>query len=147
MATLGPKYPTRPLGPPRDVSLTKAGAGIKAQEFDEGWVYELYAPIGSAPGVMPRAKTAKLIFEGHWLAAFEADGVNYLTLWVHRKTHDRLFPAGPPSYRYYDDEASRDALTRYSTWVDPNDTNPSVRTGELKLVEIARLEEAHHKIL
>lgn len=130
------------------MSITSTGAGIRYQEFQDGWVYELYAPVGTGPAVIPRAKSAKLVFSGLWMAAFEDKGVNYFTLWLDRKTHEEIFPDGPPRFRYYDDVGTRDARERYSTWADPNDTNPGgVRTQELKLIEIARLEEAKFKIL
>jgi len=118
------------------MSLAATGGGIKYQEYDDGWVYELYSPVGADPAIVPRAKTAKLIFESRWMAAFEDAGTNYLTLWVDRKTHETIFPAGPPKFRFYSDPAAQYAREQYGAWVDPNDTNP---TGEIKLVGIAKL--------
>lgn len=119
------------------------GAGIKWQEYEDGYLYEVYAPIGADPSIIPRAKTVKIILEGRWVAAFEEADINYLTVWIPRMKHEDLFPGGPPEFRYYDENAKKSAFSEYRDWVDPNETmpGPANRTGEIKLVELAKLVE------
>lgn len=124
------------------MSRVSGGAGIKYQEFEDGWIYEIYTPVDSIHAVVPRGKTAKILFVGCWLAAFNEDGINYLTIWVLRKDHEAMFPQGPPSLRIYDEDARETAASKMAAWKDPNETMPGVKPANLKLVELARLVES-----
>jgi hypothetical protein len=127
------------VGPPQEVSRVVGGAGIKYQEFADGWIYEVYSPVG-CPSAVLRGKTIKILLLGRWIGAFSEDGVNYMSVWIPREEHEELFPYGPPTFRVYDEEGVETARSRVAAWQDPNETNPSLKTGPIKLVELAKLQ-------
>lgn len=140
MVTTGPRVPTHPVGPPREMSRNHWGAVIRHQEFEDGWLYEFSSPIGAHQSVFPRAKTVKLLFSGRWVDAFCEEEINYLTVWVPKEEHEEIFPDGPPAFRYYDEDAREAARLEYHAWLDPNETLPGGgKTAGLKAVERGHL--------
>jgi hypothetical protein len=100
----GPRRPDQPTTRCQTVAETYWGLLLTAQGYEDGYVYELGVPMDRARPFTAREGVVNLLENGSLLSAFEADSVNYLTVWVPKAVHDRLYPDGPPEYRYYGEQ-------------------------------------------
>lgn len=146
MSTVGPRDPCNPTGPSVDVA-TYGDAGVKRRPFKDGQVYTFYWPVGSVASIFPSDRVALVIFQGQCLTCFEADGINYLGMWITNERHEKIFPEGPPGHRDYTGLSEEDTLSRFTRWgLDPNMSNPGeigdVHDKTDKIIEIAQLVES-----
>lgn len=113
----GPKNPRRPTGEAKDVARTSSGAWIRQQEYEDGWLYEISIPVAYGRH-LTWMETSRIMFGGSLINTFTEDSRHFITVWINRAAHNRLYPYGPLEYRFFDDRdmAANRAFTE--SWLE-----------------------------